>query len=219
MGQLTTLSMAGYAYRREVAPGDEVEPIEWSMTSESANPVETISGASTDRTWVLAAALLAGALLGAAAMHYLDSRPAAPVARASGGVAGVADVRVSLGAYAGDLSTVAGDPVVSVPLVITNLGSAPLTLEAIAVSGPGASLVPDPGGRPVQVLPITLVLGRPVDTRIAIRSDCAVTVRPPPTVILVVKDSRSQVRQVDVVIPDLDTIWGQTLVGPACGLP
>jgi len=50
VGQSTTPSMAGYAYGRDVAPGDEVEPIEWSLTSEAGDPVETISGASTDRT-------------------------------------------------------------------------------------------------------------------------------------------------------------------------
>ncbi len=145
-------------------------------------------------------------------MHYVDVRPPAPESEPR------VDVRVSLGAQAGDFGIGTGDPVVAVPLVITNAGQQPVTLEAIRVSGPGASLVPDPGGRPVQVLPAPLVPGRPVDTRIAIRSDCTVPVRPPPQVTLVVQDSGGQVKDIAVTIPDLANIWGQTLIAPACGL-
>jgi hypothetical protein len=145
-------------------------------------------------------------------MHYLDANSPPPIA--GRGV----DVRVSLGAQAGDFSVGSGDPVVPVPLVITNAGEQQVTLDAIRVSGPGASVVSDPGGRPVLVLPATLVPGRPVDTRIAIRSDCAVSVRPAPQVTLVVQDSGGRVHEVAVTIPDLDNIWGQTLIAPACGL-
>ncbi len=145
-------------------------------------------------------------------MHYLDGSSSTPVP-----VRGV-DVRVSLGAQAGDFSVGSGDPVVPVPLVITNAGQQSVTLASIRVSGPGASLVPDPGGRPVQVLPTMLFPGRPVDTRIAIRSDCTVSVRPVPQVTLVVQDSGGQAHDVAVTIPDLDSIWGQTLIAPACGL-
>jgi hypothetical protein len=195
-----------------VAPGEESEPIDWSLTADVGDRADTISGGSAGGRWAYAAALLVGVLLGAAGMHYLDASPAAPVAAAE------VDVRVSLGAQAGDMSTASSDPVVSIPLVISNAATRPVTLTAIRVSGAGASLTPDPGGRPVQTLPTTLVPGRPLDTRIAIRSSCAVPVRPPPQVTLVVQDPGGQVHDVAAKIPDLDNIWGQTLVAPACGL-
>jgi hypothetical protein len=199
-----------------VVPGAESEPIDWSSMSGSGALAETISGGSTGRRRLsTAVAVAVGVLLGAAGMHFLDTRPSAPVAD------GLVDVRVSLGATAGEsgaMSVVSGDPVVSIPLVITNAAAQPVTLTEIRVSGPGASLVPDPGGRPAQMLPWTLVSGRPVDTRIAVRSDCAVAVRPAPQVILVLQDSDGQVHDVAVTVPDLDNIWGQTLIAPACGL-
>ena len=160
-------------------------------------------------------AVACGVLLGAAGMHFLDTRPSAPAAN------DLVDVRVSLGAAAGEpgaMSVVSGAPVVAIPLVISNVAARPVTLTQIRVSGPGASLVPDPGGRPALMLPWTLVSGRPVDTRIAVRSDCAVAVRPAPKVTLVLKDSDGQVHDLAVTVPDLDNIWGQTLITPACGL-
>lgn len=196
-------------------PGHESEPIDWSTGVDFGDREDTIAAGSTGsrRAWV--AALLGGVLLGAAGMHVLDSSPATPVTKPS------VDVRVSLGANAGDaggVSTVAGDPVVSIPLVVTNAGVQSVTLTEIRVSGPGASLASDPGGRPSLMLPWTLAPGRPVDTRIAVRSDCAVAVRPAPQVILVVTDSGGQVDDIPVTVPDLDNIWGQTLIAPACGL-
>lgn len=196
-------------------PSHEIEPIDWSQAADDGGQEDAISGGSTGSRRAWAAALLGGVLLGAAGMHLLDSSRSAPVAKP------LVDVRVSLGATAGEggaMSIVAGDPVVSIPLVVTNAGAQSVTLTQIRVSGPGASLVPDPGGRPAQMLPWTLVPGRPVDTRIAIRSDCAVVVRPAPHVILVVTESSGQADDIAVTVPDLDTIWGQTLITPACGL-
>jgi hypothetical protein len=195
-------------------PGEDSEPIDL-MRPERADHGETISGGSSGGRGVTVAALLVGALIGAAGIHYFDGRqavPSAPVAEHA------LDVRASLGAYAGDLSVVGDAPVVAIPLVITNATSQPLTLSAILASGPGASMVPDPGGRPVQELPTTLASGQPLDTRIAIRSDCAVPVRPPPIITLVLQDQRGHVRDLVASIPDLDNIWGQTLIAPACGL-
>ena len=171
-----------------MVPDAESEPIDWSSVAGSGALPETISGGSIrrGRRWT-AGAVAVGVLLGAAGMHFLDTRPSAPLSD------GLVDVRVSLGATAGepgDMSVVSGDPVVPIPLVLSNAAAQPVTLTAIRVSGPGASLVPDPGGRPALTLPWTLVPGRPVDTRIAVRSDCAVAVRPAPRVTLVLQDSR-----------------------------
>lgn len=196
-------------------PGHEIEPIDWSTTADDGEREDAISGGSTGSRRAWAAALLGGVLLGATGMHVLDSGQSAPVAKP------LVDVRVSVGATAGEvgaMSIVAGNPVVSIPLVVTNAGAQSVTLTEIRVSGPGASLVPDPGGRPAQMLPWTLVPGRPVDTRIAVRSDCAVAVRPAPQVILVVTESGGQMDDIAVTVPDLDNIWGQTLIAPACGL-
>ena len=199
-----------------MVPGAESESIGWSSMSGSGVLADTISGGSTGRRrFSTAVAVAVGVLLGGAGMHFLDTRPSAPVA------AGLVDVRVSLGATAGEpgaMSVVSGDPVVSIPLVISNAAARPVTLTEIRVSGPGASLVADPGGRPAQMLPWTLVSGRPVDTRIAVRSDCAVAVRPAPKVTLVLQDSAGQAHDLAVTVPDLDNIWGQTLIAPACGL-
>jgi hypothetical protein len=139
-------------------------------------------------------------------MHYLDARPHPSPTKV--------DVRISLGAQAGTMSLVDGEPVVAVPLVLTDAGS-PVTLTSIRVSGPGASLVPDPEGRPSQPLPAALVPGAAVDLRIGLRSDCSVPVRPP-HLVLVVTDPGGQVHPLSVTVPDLDSIWGQTLVPGAC---
>jgi hypothetical protein len=169
---------------------------------------------------MLAAAALVGVVLGAAGARYLDSRhtvqvaPVAPVAQ----VAPVApvDVRVSLAAQAGIMTVVGGEPVVSVPLVLTDAGTQPVTLDSIQVSGPGASLVPDPRGQPSQPMPAVLVPGREVYVRIGLRSDCAVLIRPSPQVVLVVTDLTRHVSHLTITVPDLDSIWGQTLVAGAC---
>jgi hypothetical protein len=198
-----------------VDPGHEIEPIDWSMTADGGEHEDAISGGSTGSRRAWAAALLGGVLLGAAGMHVLDSSRSAPITKP------LLDVRVSLGATAGEagaMSIVAGDPVVSIPLVVTNAGATSVTLTEIRVSGPGSSLVADPGGRPAQMLPWTLVPARPVDTRIAVRSDCAVAVRPAPQVIVVVTEADGQRDDIAVSVPDLDNIWGQTLIAPACGL-
>ena len=191
----------------------EINPIDWATVDAAGVEPDLISGGSTDsrRTW--AAALIAGVLLGAVGMHFLDARPPAAVSTPS-----VLDVRVSLGAMAGTMTVVAGDPVVSIPLVSTNFGNQPVTLSEIGVSGPGASLVADPGGRPSQMLPWTLAPGVSVDTLIAVRSDCSVAVRPPPLVTVEMPLSADTSQGFGVRVPDIDRIWGQTLVAPACGL-
>jgi hypothetical protein len=198
-----------------VDTGREIEPIDWSTVDATRVERDILSGGSTGTRRVWAAALLGGVLLGAAGMHLLDARPPAPVPGPS------LDVQVSLGAMAGEAGTmtvVGADPVVSIPLVITNRGSQSVTLSEIGISGPGASLVADPGGRPSQTLPWTLASGASVDTRIAVRSDCAVAVRPPPQVTVEMPLSADTSTGFSVFVPDLDRIWGQTLIAPACGL-
>jgi hypothetical protein len=191
----------------------EIDPIDWSAVDAAGVEPDVISGGSTGSRRAWAAALIGGVLLGAVGMHFLDARPSAAVSPPS-----VVDVRVSLGAMAGTMTVVAGDPVVSIPLVITNFGNQPVTLSEIGVSGPGASLVADPGGRPSQMLPWNLAPGASVDTLIAVRSDCSVAVRPPPQVTVDMPLSADTSTRFSVAVPDLDRIWGQTLVAPACGL-
>ena len=193
--------------------GREIDPIDWSMVDATGGERDLISDRSTGSRRAWTAALIGGVLLGAVAMHFLDARPPAPVSGPS-----LLDVRVSLGAMAGNMTVVAGDPVVSIPLVITNAGSQSVTLGEIGIWGPGASLVADPGGRPSQMLPWTLAPGASVDTRIAVRSDCSVAVRPPPQVMAEMPLSADTSTGFSVRVPDLDRIWGQTLVAPACGL-
>jgi len=55
-----------------------------------------------------------------------------------------------------------------------------------------------------------------VDVRIGLPSDCSIPVRPPPQVALVVTDPSGRSHRVPVVIADLYSIWGQTLVPGAC---
>jgi hypothetical protein len=198
-----------------VDTGPEIDPIDWSTVDVTASERDFISAGSTGSRRAWAAALIGGVLLGAVGMHFLDARPRATV---SGPESSVVDVRVSLGAMAGTMTVVAGDPVVSIPLVITNFGNQPVTLSDIGISGPGASLVADPGGRPSQMLPWTLAPGASVDTLIAVRSDCSVAVRPPPQVTVEMPLSADTSQGFGVRVPDLDRIWGQTLVAPACGL-
>jgi len=191
----------------------EIDPIDWSTVDAAEVEPDLISGGSTGSRRAWAAVLIGGVLLGAVGMHFLDARPSAAVSTPS-----VLDVRVSLGAMAGTMTVVAGDPVVSIPLVFTNFGNQPVTLSEIGVSGPGASLVADPGGRPSQMLPWTLAPGASVDTLIAVRSDCSVAVRPPPQITVEMPLSADTSTGFSVAVPDLDRIWGQTLVAPGCGL-
>jgi hypothetical protein len=188
---------------------DGREETGWAPVAVDPAPLDLVAAEPAARPWLtLAATAIVGVILGAAGMHYLDHRPQellTPI-----------DVRVSLAAQAGTMSLVNGEPVVSVPLVLNNAGPQPVTLTSIRLSGPGASLVSDPEGRPSQALPWVLVPGRAVEVRIGLRSDCAVLIRPPPHVTLVVTDSERQVHDLSVTVPDLDSIWGQTLVPGAC---
>ena len=142
-------------------------------------------------------------------MHALDERRASDRE---------IDVRVSLGPHAGDISGIEGDPVVDIPLFIDNAGGRPVVLAEIVVEGLGATSVKVPDGPPRQSLPFTLVPGRPLSTRIAIRSDCSVPLRPAPVVTLVVIDAGGQTHDVPAAIPGLASLWGQTLFPLACPL-
>jgi hypothetical protein len=181
-----------------------------SFGSDPGRP-DLLSGSPEGRgRWVVVVAALAGVVLGAAAMQQVDSH------RETSPTSDVVDVRLSLGAHAGDITGVDGDPVVSVPLVISNEGTQTLTLSDIRVDGPGAALVLDPELRPRQPLPATLVPGRDLDTRITIRSDCSERLRPVPVVTLVLVDSAGQAHEVPTDIPGLAAVWGQTLAPLSC---
>lgn len=157
--------------------------------------------------WIAVAAAVVGLALGAVGMHALDERRTSD---------GEIDLRVSLGPHAGDISGIEGDPVVDIPLLIDNASGRPVVLAEIVVEGPGATSVKVPDGPPRQSLPFTLVPGRPLSTRIAIRSDCSVPLRPAPVVTLVVVDAGGQTRNMPAAIPGLASLWGQTLYPLAC---
>ena len=72
-------------------------------------------------------------------------------------------------------------------------------------------------GRPSPDLPLRLAPGQPFDVRFGLSSDCSVAVRPLPRVTLVILDAHDHRQDVPVTIPDLDAIWGQTLLPDACG--
>jgi hypothetical protein len=163
------------------------------------------------RCWAaVVAAGLIGVVVGVLGAHHAtqpaQSQSAAP------------DIRVSLGAGAGAPPAMErGLAVVEVPLVLTNQASSTVRLASIRVSGPGAALTADPMGRPSPDLPLRLAPGQSFDVRFGLSSDCSVAVRPLPQVTLVVLDARSQPHDIAVTIPDLDAIWGQTLLPGACG--
>jgi hypothetical protein len=162
------------------------------------------------RCWatVVASALI-GVVVGALGAHHA-TRPAQSQSSAP-------DIRVSLGAGAGGPPTVVhGRAVVEVPLVLTNEASSTVRLASIRVSGPGAALAADPTGRPSPDLPLRLAPAQSFDVRFGLSSDCSVAVRPLPQVTLVVLDAQGQPHDIAVTIPDLDAIWGQTLLPGAC---
>jgi hypothetical protein len=173
------------------------------------------SGAPGRRRWtwvVSVAAGLVGVFIGAAGMHAIDRKPMA----ISQGATSKIDIDVSLGLNAGGLVGAPGQPVVILPLVFVNAASQEVTLTSLRVEGPGAALVPDPSGEPVPTLPLRLPPGQFVDYRVGLSSDCSVIVRPLPQLILVVASPGHETQTVPVQVPDLATIWGQTLLPPAC---
>jgi len=175
-------------------------------------------GPESDSSWkasgarVLVVVALVGAVAGAFGMRAWDTRPlTAPPA------APVIDVRVSLGAHVGGLiATDHGKAVVAVDAVALNAGSQDLVLVDVLVVGPGAAFLPEVAGGPSTALPIDLPRGEFVNVRFGLSSDCAVVVRPLPTVTLVVRDPANVEHQVVTRIPDLDAVWGETLDPAVC---
>lgn len=162
--------------------------------------------------WAVAFAVgLVGAGVGALGVQLATHPPVRTAAPSS------TDIRVSLGAGAGGPPTVVqGRAVVEVPLVLTNEAGATVSLASIRVSGPGAALTADPLGRPSPDLPLRLAPGQPFDVRFGLSSDCSVAVRPLPQVTLVILDAQDHTHDVAVTIPDLDALWGQTLLPGVC---
>ena len=87
---------------------------------------------------------------------------------------------------------------------------------AVKVAGPGAGFLPEVAGGPSTSLPVALPRGQFVNVRFGLSSDCAVAIRPLPTVTLVVRDPTGGEHDVTTNIPDLDAIWGQSLDPEAC---
>jgi hypothetical protein len=129
-------------------------------------------------------------------------------------------VEVSLAADVGGLLTTHdGLAIVEVSTVMQNTGSGSLSLVAIKVTGPGAGDVADPALAQVTTLPVRLPPGQFVHVHFALTSDCAVVVRPAPRIVLVVRDASDQTHEVATRIPDLDSVWGQSLLPEACPVP
>ncbi len=126
-------------------------------------------------------------------------------------------VRFSLAARTGALSApVDGNPVVALTVVVSNDGSSPVTVTGVDVSGPGAGLVTSPPGGPSLDLPQTVDPGRERTIRFGMSSDCSVSIRPPPTVTFTIAPRGSSPRKLVADIPDLDSVWGLTLLPGAC---
>jgi len=125
----------------------------------------------------------------------------------------------SLGYQTGGLVSPGGaTAVVALSVVVTNMGNVPETVNGLDVSGAGAAVVSSPAGGPPTTLPQVVQPGRSTKIRFGIASICSVPVRPMPKVSWVVDDQLLGTHTVQASIPDLDTIWGLTLVAPACGL-
>ena len=109
-----------------------------------------------------------------------------------------------------------GLAVVDLFAVVVNDGPAPLTLQAVHISGPGAAIVdPYPRWAPLQ-LPLVVPAGQERDLPLALTSDCAVAVRPMPSLTFVVRGPDGAVREQPARVPDLARLWGQTLDQGPC---
>ncbi len=157
-------------------------------------------------------ALAAGVLLGGLAVHLADGDGQAPQAPAG------QQLRVAFGALPSNVEAQLdhGLAVVDLFAVVANDGPAPLTLEAVHLTGPGAAIV-DPGPRwaPLQ-LPLLVPPGEERDLPLALTSDCAVAVRPVPSLTFVVRGPDGAVREQPARVPDLARLWGQTLDQGLC---
>ena len=175
-----------------------------------------------DRDVVRAALIAAavGVLVGGGSVHAWDGQRHTPLTSAPVPSPSTTDgLAFSLGYQTGALVSPGGaSAVVALSVVVTNTGNVPETVNGIDVSGPGASLVSSPAGGPATTLPQVVQPGRSVKIRFGIASTCSLSVRPLPTVSWVIDDQSLGTHSVQVAIPDLDAIWGLTLVPPACGL-
>ncbi len=183
--------------------------------------IEVLGGGGPERydrrvPWVTAGVVVAvavGILVGGLAVHAWDE------ARVDVGPPGrsAESLRFSLGAQTGALAgTERGKAVVALTVVVSNDGTAPVTLQAIQVQGPGAGFVASPAGGPSTELPQTTAAGQSSEVRFGLSSDCSVPVRPLPTVRFIVRDVHGNTQSVAAQIPDLDVVWGQSLSPPAC---
>ena len=130
------------------------------------------------------------------------------------------NVEVSLAADVGGLLTTHdGVALVEVSTVMQNTGSQSLSLVAITATGPGAALITDSAVAQVTTLPVRLPPGQFVYVDFALASDCAVAIRPTPRLTLIVRDLRGRTHKVATRIPDLDNVWGQSLLPDACPTP
>jgi hypothetical protein len=167
-----------------------------------------------ERLRLLQVALVA-ALATGLIVHAWDGRTMRSVSQAPR--AQPLSVRFSLAAQTGRLSSpIAGRPVVTLTLIVSNHSSIPVKVLGVDVSGPGAGLVASsPGGPPLD-LPQSVDPGEETTIRFGMSSDCSVAIRPPPTVTFTVQPLSSSPREVVADIPGLDSIWGLTLLPGVC---
>jgi hypothetical protein len=157
-----------------------------------------------------------GVLLGGVAVHLWDAhrdRGSLPTTSSP-----TVDLRFSLGARTGDLLASHGGAaaIAVVSVVVSNDGRVPVTVTGIEVNGPGSGFVASPAGGPSTGLPQVIDAGASTKIRFGMSSTCALAVRPVPAVIFLVRDPTGRSHAVRATIPDLDTVWGQTLLPPAC---
>lgn len=191
-----------------MAPPEPPEILDLGRGWVDADP---IPGRST-RSWVslICLALVAGLVAGALSMRSWDDHRHRLMADRA------LDVRVSLGASGGVTEADSRRVVLAVSLVLLNAGRRPVVLVGFEVTGPGAGLITSPAGGPSTDVPQTLDPGRPMTNRIGLTSDCSVAVRPLPTVVILLRDADGRLVRRKVWIPDLDSLWGQTLLSNAC---
>ena len=174
-----------------------------------SGPSSGSPGESRRVVGIAAVAGLVGALIAGIAVHQFENSPTkAP---------SPLDVQVSLGVGAGGPAIVEhGSAIVGLPLLVLNATDRPVTLVAIQVSGPGASITQDPAGWPTADLPTVLPPDQYVHFSIGLGSNCATLIRPMPEITFIVKDSAGSTESLVERIPGLEELWGQTLLPGVC---
>ncbi len=160
------------------------------------------------RRWrPVAAAALAGALLGGAVVHVADTA----------GERGNAALTIALGKGGGDVITRRFDDrrVVLLRAVAVNEGGSVLTLQGVRVEGAGASAIRSWRGQPA-VYPLTVEPGQTRDLPLAVLSDCTVRATDVPRVLVDLTHEDGTNDTVEVTIPGMRGLWEEATADAAC---